>query len=363
MRLGVAAAVVGDTLVEGDVDVDEGRIEAVGLPGSRGGSTAVPGFMDIHTHGFGGVDFSSATESEIEAASVALASTGVTRFQPTLPTMSMEEMQRGLQVHASAQYPGAKFCGTHLEGPFLSPLYPGAHPPEMLLPPDLAIARDLVESGNVAQMTVAPELAGALELIDFLVSAGVAVSIGHSDADATIARAALARGANGVTHVFNASRPLRHRDPGIIGVSLTDPGIFVTAVFDGIHLSREVAIVVVRSAGSRLVAITDAMAAAGLGEGEFTLGRRTVNVVGSQATTSDGTIASSVVTMDTVFRNLLDLGLSVVEAAAATSTTPAKMAGLESGSLATGSVADLVVLDEDFAVSATYIEGTRVYSI
>ncbi len=363
MRLGVAAAIVDGSLIAGDIEVEEGRVKAVGLSARAGGAIAVPGFVDVHTHGFGGVDFSSADEIDLERASVALAETGVTRFQPTLPTLAPNEMQRAVERHASAKYPGAKFGGSHLEGPFLSPLYPGAHPPELLLEPNLDVVRDLLGSGRVAHMTVAPELAGAMELISFLVSAGVTVSIGHSDADATIARAAFAGGATGVTHVFNASRPLRHRDPGIIGVALTEPGVFVTAVFDGVHLSREVAMVVVRSAGNRLVAITDAMAAAGLGEGEFTLGRQTVEVVGSRATLSDGTIASSVLTMDAAFRNLLDLGLSVGEASAATSSTPATMAGMKVGSLAPGSPADLVVLDTAFAVSATYIDGILSFSV
>jgi N-acetylglucosamine-6-phosphate deacetylase len=362
MNLGVGAAVVDGSVVAGDVAIEDGRVAAVALPGGSGRGLALPGFFDLHTHGFAGVDFSTAEVDEIDRVSEALTATGVTRFQPTLPTLTPEAMGEAVARHSAATYPGAKFGGSHLEGPFLSSRYPGAHPKQLLLEPDLEVARYLVESGRVAQMTIAPELPGALDLISYLISLGVKVSLGHSDADSALARAAFASGATGLTHAFNASRPLRHRDPGITGAALVDPNVFVTAIVDHVHLSGEVATIVARAAGDRLVAITDAMAAAGLGDGDFTLGDQEVNVVGPVARLSDGTIASSVLTMDAAFRNLVDIGLSVAEAAVATSLAPARMAGVDANSLRPGSPADMVVLDADLAVSATYIDGIRVFS-
>lgn len=362
MNLGVRSALVDGALVHGDVSVENGRVAAVALPVGRGVGIAAPGFVDVHTHGFAGVDFAGATAAEIDRASLALTGTGVTLFQPTVPTMTVAEMSRALAEHASASYPGARFAGTHLEGPFLSPHFAGAHPVDLLRDPDLELTRRLIGSGRLAQMTLAPELPGAMELIGFLVDSGITVALGHSDADAACARAGLAKGAVALTHVFNASRPMHHRDPGIIGVALADSTVFVTAVVDHVHLSPEVSTIVARSVGDRLVAVTDAMAAAGSGDGQFTLAGQEVEVRGGRAQLGDGTIASSVLTMDAAFRNLVGLGLSLPRAAQATSSAPSRMIGVAPVTLAPGSPADIVILDDGLDVVATYVGGNQVFS-
>jgi N-acetylglucosamine-6-phosphate deacetylase len=362
MRLGVSASVVDGALIDGDVEVADGLINAVGIGGSVGRGIALPGFIDVHTHGYRGVDFARATEAEMSEASVALTATGVTAFQPTLITMEIDEMREAAAIHARAGYPGARFLGTHFEGPFLSPDYPGAHRPELLRLPDLTIARGLSDVG-MAQMTLAPELDRSIELIQFLVSEGTVISLGHSNADAVRANTGFDAGARALTHVFNASRPMGHRDPGIIGAALSRDDVFITAIFDGIHLSREAASVVVRVAGDRLVAITDAMAAAGMGPGSYELGNQLVNVSDGEARLGDGTIASSVLTMDQAFRSLVELGLTVAEAATATSSAPASMCSrADLGRINPGQAADMVIVDDGFFVMRTVVGGNEVFS-
>ena len=208
MRLGVAAAVVDGALVPGDVEIDEGRVAAVGLAG-RGRGIAAPGFVDLHIHGFAGVDFSAADAAGYRRAGEALLETGVTAFQPTFITAPEDELVASLREVPT----DARVIGAHLEGPFISPARLGMHPAAAWRDPDRALLERLLAAGRVTHMTLAPELEGALELIDVLVARGIVVSCGHTDATASEAHAAFDRGATHVTHLFNAMRPFAHRDP------------------------------------------------------------------------------------------------------------------------------------------------------
>lgn len=361
MRLGVAAAVVGDALVPGDVEVVEDRITAVGVSGA-GSGLAVPGFIDVHVHGFAGFDFAWADEEALDEASRELTRTGVTGFRPTLISLRESETIAALQRIGRASPTGARMLGAHLEGPFLSQRFPGAHSPDALLEPDLELARAYLEAGPVGQMTLAPELPGALELIEFLVDQGVVVSLGHSDANAEVAREAFRAGAKALTHVFNAARPFRHRDPGLVGVALTRADVFVEVVLDGIHLADEAARLVLAAAKGRVVAVTDALAASGVGDGTYTLGDREVIVSKGEARLADGTLASSVLTMDQAFRNLISLGAGVLEASHATSTAVSELIGrAELGTLHPGTPADVVVLDGHHQVRKTLVAGRVVH--
>lgn len=361
MRLGVAAAVVDGRLVPGDVELEGPSVVAVGV-GGTGSGVALPGFIDIHTHGYDGVDFANASRDEMRAASLALTTTGVTGFQPTLLTLDESEFIDSLQVHAAAHYEGAAFLGTHLEGPFLSPEYPGAHDPELLRTPDSDLCRRLIDSGEVGQMTLAPELPGAFELIELLGQAGSAVAVGHSDADAAVAHRAFDSGARILTHVFNASRPFSHRDPGVAGVALTRPDVFISAVVDNVHLSTEATLLAMGVGADRFLVVTDAMSGAGKGEGTFQLGNREVTVHGGEARLADGTIASSVLTMDAALRNLVELGWSLPQASAALASTPARAIGRpELGVIRVGGRADIAVVNDELAVLATFVSGEEMY--
>lgn len=356
MRLGVASALVGGELVAGDVSVEDGLIEGVGLPGA-GTGLAVPGFIDVQVNGFAGIDFLAASPADYVTAAAALAATGVTSYLPTFITAPADAYREGLRALAGA--PGV--IGAHLEGPFLSPDWPGAHPPEHLRPPDLALVDELRAIGPITTMTVAPELPGGLELVSALVERGIVVHIGHTDADAATAHAAFDRGARALTHIHNAHRRFKPRDPGPSATALVRPDVTVTAIIDGVHLAPETAGSAWLAARDRFCLITDAIAAAGAGEGTFHIGELVVNVADGACRLADGTLAGSVVTMDRAIRELVALGASLPEAVAAATTAPARLLGRDDlGTIAPGARADVVVLDGDLHVVRTLVGGVEI---
>jgi N-acetylglucosamine-6-phosphate deacetylase len=357
MRLGVAAAIVEGVLVEGDVDVAGGRIAAVGLASGGGSGTAVPGFVDLQVNGFAGVDFASADAAGYRRAGEALLATGVTAFQPTLITAPEDELVAAL-AEVPAEPIGARILGIHLEGPFLSPNRPGTHPTEAIRDPDRALLERLLDAGPVTYMTLAPERPGALELVDVLHSRGVTVSFGHSDATAAEAHAGFDRGVRTVTHLFNAMRPLGHRDPGIAGAALARDDVIVQLIVDGHHLADETVVLVRRAARGRFAVVTDAMAAAGVGDGVYRLGAVEVAVRDGVARRGDGVLAGSVVTIPQSLRNLVALGVPFVEAVGAVTRTPARALNDDAlGVLRVGGAADVVVLDDDLEIRAVLVAG------
>jgi N-acetylglucosamine-6-phosphate deacetylase len=361
--LGVRHALVGDVLIRGDVRVDDARIAAVGIvpPGPTG--LAVPGFIDLQVNGFGGVDFLTAEPAEYRTAGAAIAATGVTAYLPTFITSSGDALQRAVaSATAATATGGPRIIGVHLEGPFLSPRWPGAHDPSQLQAPSPALIERLARAGPIALVTVAPELPGALDLIEALVARGIVVSCGHSDADAAIAHAAFDAGARAITHLHNAHRRYGHRDPGLGGVALVRPQVTVQVIVDGVHLAPEVAYAAFLTAGDRFCLVTDAMAAAGLGDGRYRLGSRDVEVTGATARLSDGTYAGSVLTMDAAVRNLVTLGATEVEALLAATRAPARLlARTAIGTLAPGAPADVAVLDDRLEVRMTLVDGDQVH--
>jgi N-acetylglucosamine-6-phosphate deacetylase len=363
MRLGVAASLVGDALVPGDVSVDSGRVSGLGLAPAGAAGLAVPGFVDVQVNGVAGVDFLSADAGGYARASRALARTGVTAFQPTLVSSPIESVGKAIATLAMLDpMPGARVLPAHLEGPFLSPLHHGAHDPRHLLAASREVADSLCGLGPVGYVTVAPEIEGGLALVRHLVSRGLVVSLGHTDADADVAAAAFDGGARAVTHVFNAMRRWAPRDPGVSGVALSRPDVFVTAIIDGVHLARETVQLLLAAAGNRLVLITDAIEAAGLGDGTYHLADREVHVRGDEARLADGTLAGSVLAMDRAIRNLISAGASLELAVGAATRAPARLLGRpDLGELRVGGAADIVVLDGSLEVRRTLVAGREVY--
>ncbi len=360
MRLGVEAAFVDGAFVPGDVAIDDDRIGAVGIHPPGGAGLAVPGFVDLQVNGLAGVDFGGA--GDLAAAGRAITATGVTAFQPTLITSTEADYLAALARLGGYAGPG-RMLGVHLEGPFLSPARCGAHDPGLIHPPDAGLADRLLAAGPVRHVTVAPELPGALDLIRHLAGRGVTVALGHSDADADAARAGFAAGAAAVTHLFNAMRPLHHRDPGLAGAALGDDRVVVTVIVDGVHLADDTVRLVAAAAPGRLALITDAIAAAGMPDGAYPLGNRTVHVAAGRAALADGTLAGSVVTMDRSLRRLAGLGMPLEAAVAAATTTPAALAGRpELGTLRPGTPADVAVLDEGLAPARTLVGGRVAWS-
>jgi N-acetylglucosamine-6-phosphate deacetylase len=228
---------------------------------------------------------------------------------------------------------------------------------------DTGLADALCAAGPVGYVTVAPEIDCGLELIEHLGARGVVVSLGHSDAAGDTAIAAFDRGARAVTHIFNAMRRWAPRDPGLPGVALSRGDVFVTAIVDNIHLAPETGQLLIAAVSDRLVLITDAIEAAGLGDGTYRLGDRAVHVRGAEARLADGTLAGSVLSMDQAVRNLVSLGASMEFALAAASRNPARLLRrADLGELQAGAPADIVVLDDRLEVRRTLVGGAEVYA-
>jgi N-acetylglucosamine-6-phosphate deacetylase len=351
MRLGVEAAVVSGELVPGDVQIDEGRVAAVGLAGN-GSGVAAPGFVDLQVNGYGGVDLLSEPERWREVDGM-LAAIGVTTWQPTLISAPPEQTLAALR---------AIELDVHLEGPFLA--LPGAHPLECLRLPDLALVDSFLSAGRVRTTTIAPELPGALELVDRLVAHGVVVSLGHSNADARTAHSAFERGARTVTHVFNVMRPFGHRDPGLAGVALSREDVTVQVICDGAHLADETVALAWRAARGRLAVVSDAIDAAGSGDGRFRLGGVEVVVEAGVPRAPDGSLAGSTSSVPEAVRRLARLGVPLPEAVDAGTQVPARLLGRPGvGVLVPGAVADLVVLDDDVRVTQVMRGGRLVEAV
>jgi N-acetylglucosamine-6-phosphate deacetylase len=332
MRLGVAAALVDGKLLLGDVAVDDGVVTALGVGGGGGRGIAAPGFVDLQVNGFAGVDFQAADAEAYARAGEALLATGVTAFQPTFITAPEVDLAAALAA-MPIEGCGPRVIGAHLEGPFLSPQRLGAHDAEGCSAPDLALLRRLLEAGPVSQMTLAPELHGAFELIGELVGRGVTVSCGHSD----------------------ASVP---RDPGIAMAALARADVTVQVIVDGHHLAGETVLVAWQAAPGRFALVSDAVAAAGMGDGRYVLGGTEVTAEAGVVRRADGTLAGSALTMIEAVRNLHALGAELEAALAAASTVPARIVGrADLGRLAVGAPADVVVLDDRLEVQRALVAG------
>jgi N-acetylglucosamine-6-phosphate deacetylase len=346
MRLDVGAALVGGELIRGDVEVDEGRVLEVGLAPGRPGRVAVPGFVDLQVNGFAGVDFLAAATEDYRRAGDALLLTGVTAYQPTFITAAESTLVDALRaMPLDAGTP--RIIGAHVEGPFLSPERLGTHPLEHRRDPDLALLDRLLDGGRVTEFTLAPELPGADALVRRLLERGVVVSAGHTNATASEAHEAFDLGVSTVSHLFNAMRPFRSRDPGIVGVALTRPDVYVQLIVDGHHLADETVRLVWAAAGGRVGLVSDATAGAAVGGGTYQLGDVEIEVAGGVPTREDGVLAGTVLTMIDAVRNLHALGISLADAVGAATVVPARIVGRpDLGVLEPGGPADVVVLDD-----------------
>ena len=360
--------------------IEDGKIDSIAsretteLPaGARvlnfPGATLGPSFFDVHIHGAAGHDVMEATPEALESMGTFLASRGTSAYLATTVTASLDATLRALDGLANEiaklPQPGrARPLGIHLEGPFLSHQKRGAQPAEHLLPPSIATFDRMIDAahGHVRLMTLAPELPGAAELTAHATSRGVRVSIGHSNATAAETRAAIAAGAVSATHTFNAMRPLDHREPGILGTVLTSDNLFSEMICDGIHTESEIVRLWWRAKGlERAILVTDAMAAAGMPEGEYQLGEFPVQVKDGRATVG-GVLAGSVLTLDRALANFIQFtGASVEQALRLLSQNPAAMTGLahRCGTLAPGKSANLVAIDATGKLVASIVGGQQ----
>jgi N-acetylglucosamine-6-phosphate deacetylase len=360
VRLGVGAALVDGNLVAGDLEIVDGRIAAVGLNSASGKGIASPGFVDLQVNGFAGVDFFSADAGGYRRAGAALLECGVTAYQPTFITSPEEELTAALrEVPRDGGAP--RILGAHLEGPFIAVERLGTHPAESRRDPDRALLERLLAAGPVSHVTLAPELPGAFELVDLLRERSVTVACGHSNATAAEAREAFARGARTVTHIFNAMRPFAAREPGLAGAALMSSDVAVQFILDGVHLADDTARLVWQAAGGRVALVTDAISAAGAGDGSYRLAGIDFEVEDGVARSADSVLAGSTVPMIEAIRNLVALGAPVEAALLAATAVPARIAGRpDLGTLEPGSAADLVVLDDRLEIVRVLVAGADV---
>jgi N-acetylglucosamine-6-phosphate deacetylase len=347
VRLDVEAALVRGEFVPGDVEVEDGVVVDVGLPTTARGRVAVPGFVDLQVNGFAGVDFLAASTGDYARAGEALLSVGVTSYQPTFitaPESTMVDAVRAMPANGSVP----RVLGAHVEGPFLSPERLGTHPREHRRDPDLALLERLFDAGRVTELTLAPELPGAAALVQCALERGVVVSAGHTNATAAEAHAAFDLGISTVTHVLNAMRPFRSRDPGVAGVALTRSDVYVQMIVDGHHLADETVRLVWAAAGGRLALVTDATAGAAGDPGSYLLGDVAIEIAdGGVPVREDGVLAGTVLTMIEAVRNLHALGIRFEDAVGAATAVPARIIGrTDLGVLEPGGLADVVVLDD-----------------
>lgn len=325
-----------------------------------------PGLIDIHVHGGSGHDVMEPGDDALAGMECRFAKQGVTSYCPTTVTAPLDKTFAALSRLATSekcQRDGtrARPIGIHLEGPFISHAKRGVHPIDYLLGPSVQLFEQFWDAaaGNVAVMTIAPEIPGALETIREAASRGVCVSLGHSNATLEEAQQGIAAGARHATHTFNAMRPLDHREPGVLGAVLADDRVTADMIVDGVHVHPEVVSLFLRSKGPQgAVLITDAISATGMGDGKFRLGGFEVEVKGDRCE-HEGRLAGSVLTLDRAVRHTMRFGgWSLQQAVRLATLNPAQVLGRNDiGVIAPGAQADLVALSRDGQVQRTIVGG------
>jgi len=328
----------------------------------------VPGFVDVHTHGAVGHDVMDCNPEGIVKMAEFLASHGVTSFLPTTTTLDIETTLKAIsavEIAKSLNKNGAKIIGIHLEGPFINPKHKGAQNEKYIIEPTREILEKLTSSSLIRLVTIAPEVSGAIPAIKFFRDRSIYVSLGHSDATYEDTLKAIMAGANQITHMFNGMRAFHHREPGIIGAGLIEDSLKCQIIADGIHSHFSAIRLVYRTKGYKnIILISDSMSATGLSDGKYELGGLNVTVRSGAPRLPDGRLAGSTLTLDVAIKNVVNKALIPLPfAIEMASRVPAESIGEATlGSFSYGNKADIVVLDRDFKVVRTYIDGRLVYS-
>jgi len=362
VRIAIADGLVTGVTIAASLPDPDGDAEPV----TRLAGTVVPGFVDTHVHGGGGADFATTDLDEARRVLAFHRAHGTTTSFASLVTADVDTLVAQLRLLAGLCDTG-ELAGIHLEGPFLATAKCGAHDPALLHSPVAEEIERLIEAagGHLSMITLAPELPDALAAIDRLVAAGVTVAIGHTDATRDQAALGLAGGARVATHLFNAMPSIHHRAPGPVPMLLTDPGVLVELVCDGAHVHPDMLALAIHAAGpDRVALVTDAMAAAGMSDGDYRIGALEVNVADGVARLvgadgAPGSIAGSTLTMAAALRYVVGVvGIELAQVARMASTTPATWHGLGGrGLIEPGARADLVVLGDDLGVRSVMKAG------
>jgi N-acetylglucosamine-6-phosphate deacetylase len=361
----------GDLYIVGDRIGGVGEVQAppTSIQLDMAGASLVPGLVDLQVNGFAGVEVYEATPEALRTIVRELPRTGCTSVLLTMISASPERyvaLLEALEAIESEAVLGARVLGAHLEGPYLNPARAGAHPPQALRLPDPGEVRDLLEraGGRIRLWTIAPELPGSDAIVEPLLEEGVVVSAGHSTLSYAEAREWFDRGVSFVTHLFNAMAPFHHREPGLPGAALLDDRVRFGLIADGDHLSPATVRLVAALAASRLVLVTDAVAAAGAPDGELLVAGLPGRAEDGTVRRADGRLAGSTATALACVANLAAWGgLSAADAFDAMTRRPADVLGhSDLGRLEPGALADFLVLGEDGELRETWVGGSRVYA-
>ena len=372
-----------EEISEAVVLVEGGKIAAIGRRGelalpprvqeySAHGMTVVPGFVDVHIHGAGGRDIMEGTSEALDTVAATVARYGTTSLLATTVTASEERICRsaeGIAGYIRAQQQGpagtaprAEVLGIHFEGPFINPVQRGAQLAEWIAPPSVALLQRFLHAAGGAGkiLTLAPELPGALDLIEAACEAGLVVAMGHTDATYAEACAAIRHGATHAVHVFNAMRPFSHRETGVLGAVLTTPEVTAELIADGVHVDSPAMRLLLAAKGvQRVLLVSDATAATAMPDGKYQLGLFEVSVSGGVCRNAEGRLAGSTLTLDRALRNVVSLGVPLADVVRMLTLNPARLLGLEQtkGVLASGADADLVLLDAQLEVAGVMTRG------
>lgn len=365
--------------VKGDIAVEGDRIASVGSVSDSGkgndsldlnGYRVIPGLIDVHIHGAIGYDAMDATPDQLKELSRFLASNGVTSFFPTTVTNVPEEIYRTLENIKKAsemEELASSIEGVHIEGPYISPKQKGCHNPAWIKLPEIeeydAFKKILGDKLKI-RVTIAPEIPGAMEYINYVSRKGDSITIGHTDADGKTVNEAVENGAVSFTHLFNAMKGIHHREPGTVGAALSGDA-YVEIICDGIHVHPDIVKMVYKIKGAeKILLVTDAMHATGCEDGPYVFGGMDIRVTDGIARTLDGTLAGSTLLLRNAIRNFVRFTGAPLEIAVRLATiNPAKVAGIDkvTGTIEVGKRADLVVLDNDMEIIYTFSKGRKVY--
>jgi N-acetylglucosamine-6-phosphate deacetylase len=370
--------ICGDELKNRSVYIRNGQIESVSKDKETSvikaeceidgnGHFLIPGMIDVHIHGAEGFDMMDGSIKSVEAVSKTCAQTGCTSFLATSVSSSLDDLLKMITnvSETVGKEPGAQIVGIHIEGPYLNVKRKGMQNESYLRHPNLEEMDYIInKAGSLIKMvTLAPELTGGLEMISFLKERGIIAAIAHSDATYEEAKEAFEIGASHVTHCFNGMRPIHHRDPGLILAAFEESSVSVQAIVDDVHLHPAIVRLLYREKGpDKMVLITDALQAMGMGDGTYLFGGHEVNVHQGVAKLTDGTLASSTVTMNEALAKTVKSGIPLKDAVKMATETPANVLGLlNKGRIEPGADADLVLMNDHFEVMWTIINGKMVY--
>ena len=332
------------------------------------GNYVSPGFIDMHIHGSGGYDVMDGTAECLNAISSTVAKNGVTGFLATTMTMSKEKIYTALEnigYSMTKEAPGAKILGAHMEGPFINKKYKGAQAEDFIIDPRFSFIEKYVDV--IKLITLAPEMDENFNFIkEVKEKTSIILSIGHTNAEYEQAMEAIENGISHATHTFNAMTPLNHRKPGVVG-AIFNSEIYFELIADKIHVHPAIFKMLQKIKGmDKLILITDSMRAGCLNDGISELGGQKVIVKDNTARLEDGTLAGSILKLNQGIKNVMEFtGNGICEAIKLASLNPAKELGIEKqkGSLEIGKHADIVILDEEFNVKQTIVEGKTVFKI